>query len=104
MSPWLSRNRIFEIVMSGNSLLRSARTSPIERWERSGKWLTLRRAAGEEDEPELADLDFIAVGECGLVDAAAVEVGPVQGSDVGDEVALARPAELGVAPRHRDVV
>src|SRR3954470_24121466 len=59
---------------------------------------------GEEDEPELADLDLVAVGEDGRVDRLPVDVGPVEAADVDhDELARVAP-ELRVPPGDRDVV
>jgi hypothetical protein len=34
-SPWLSKNRIFEMVTSGNSSLSRLNTSPMERYVRA---------------------------------------------------------------------
>ena len=71
MSPWLSRNRIFEIVMSGNSSRSCASTSPIERcWllevelESCGSPPVMRRSPTAEDEREheAADLELLQVG------------------------------------------
>src|SRR4029079_5730323 len=106
ISPWLSRNRIFEIVTSGNSSSRSPSTSPIERWGmvRSTP-ITSDIGALEEHQAELADLQLVAVTEwLRLVDAILVHVGAVERPGVADHVATLRALDLRVAPRHGDVV
>ena len=60
--PWLSRNRIFEIVMSGNSSCRRLEHL-ADRQVRAGRPCVTRhrRRAGEEHQLELADLHLVAV-------------------------------------------
>src|SRR5918993_652650 len=60
--------------------------------------------AGEEHQPELADLYLVAVPQQLLLHEVAVDVGAVQAAQVLDHDALVGPGEGGVASRHRDVV
>src|SRR6188768_1652121 len=96
---------------SGNSVLSWASASPmLIRARDAADDLTSARSelagnvAGEVDEPELADLDLVAVGQHGLVDPVAVDVGAVEAADVGDGEAVRRAPELDVAPGDGDVV
>src|SRR5882757_3852803 len=96
MSPWLSRKRIFEMVMSGNSSLSAASTSPIERWSpdvvtsvmpvSSRRACSCGLAADEEEEHEPADLEVGEVVERRPVDPVVVDVGAVERIGVGDFV------------------
>ena len=58
----------------------------------------------EEDEPELADLEFVAVAEQHPIDALLIDIGAVERTGVGHHVALRGPFDLGVSARDRDVV
>src|SRR5271170_7815732 len=60
--------------------------------------------AGQEQQPELADLDLVPPGQLRLLDALPVDVGAVEAADVpdGEESALAE--ELRVPPRDRHVI
>src|SRR5829696_9365093 len=94
MSPSASRNRILEMVMSGNSGRSWPRTSPMLRVDlagapaalirspRDGRLVTARAGAGQVEQPELADLHLVSAGQRGDVDALAVDVRPVQAADV----------------------
>src|SRR5947209_58972 len=57
-----------------------------------------------EHQPELADLDLVAVAQGGGLDALAVDVGAVEAADVADGERAALAVELGVAPGHGHVV
>ncbi len=58
-----------------------------------------------EDQPVLADLHLVTVGQNDRVDRLAVDVRAVEAADVGDgETAVLRPPELDVPPGDRDVV
>src|SRR5262245_22426630 len=95
------------MVTSGKSSLSRSRTSPIERKGRSDIVMGATRSrAGrlEEQELEPADLELVAVGQGGLVDALAVEIGAVERTDVADAVALGAAAHLHVAAGDGDVV
>src|SRR5690349_12509802 len=116
--PFSSRNRILGMEIDGKSSRRSSRTSPMfiraRSWaaaravEESGDSVAIRVSArlvaGEEDEPVLPDLDLVAVGQLDGVDAVPVDVGAVEGSDVGDREGVAGPVELRVLPRDGHVV
>src|ERR1700722_6276472 len=91
------------MVTSGNSSRSSERTSPMERWARSATTLSLAHT-GEEDEPELPDLNLVAVVQRAFVNAFPVDVGPVQGAGVAHEVHAALAYELGMATGNGDVV
>src|SRR5712692_6001217 len=99
MSPWLSRKRIFETLMSGKSSFSSSITSQIER---SRSRTSAKSAPCEEHELELADLEFVAVAQRGLLDPVAVHVGAVQRADVPQQIVAAAPGDLGVAARDGD--
>src|SRR5688500_7219123 len=100
MRPWLSRNRILEIVMSGNSSSSKPRTSPIERCDVFGSAIgTL-----EQDEAKLADLQLVAVAQEGAIDSLLVDVRAVERSFVAHDVSVVGSLDGDVAPRHRDVV
>src|SRR5690348_13492749 len=62
-----------------------------------------RAGAGQEHQPELADLHLVATLQRDLVDALAVHIGAVEATDVADGEALGRLAELRMTPRHGDV-
>ncbi len=55
-------------------------------------------------QPELADLDVVAVDQGLLVRSRAVDVGAVQRSGVGDHEGAGGTAELRMPTRHGDVV
>src|SRR4029079_18835385 len=112
-SPSLSRNRIFDSLMSssGNSVLSWASASPmLIRARDAADDLTAASSevagdvAGEVDEPELADLDLVAVGQHGLADPVAGDVRAVEAADGGDRGAVRPTPELDVAPGDGDVV
>ncbi len=63
-----------------------------------------RLVPGEEDEPVLADLDLVTVGELDPVDPVPVDVGAVQAADVADRERVAGAVELRVPPRDGHVV
>src|SRR5688500_13797525 len=92
------------MVTSGNSSRSRPRTSPIDRYGRSFTPEVTSAAELEEDEPELADLQFVAVAERGLVDALLVDVGPVQRTRVTQHVPGRGALDLGMAAGHGDVV
>src|SRR6266508_1497032 len=108
MSPWLSRNRIFEIVMSGNSSRRMLRTSPIERcdWRcgSASRSRVLLDAADDECQDEPSDLELVEMPERSGLDTFVVHVRAVQRARVAHLVALAVVADHGVAARDGDVV
>ena len=86
-----SRNRIFEIVTSGNSSWSSESTSPIDRWD--VQWVRGSRGdlpSRSGNQLELADLQLVAVLERRSLDPLAVEVRAVERAGVADEVALLR--------------
>src|SRR5829696_1692422 len=60
--------------------------------------------AGEEDQPVLADLDLVAVGQRDRLDPVAVDVGAVEASDVAHRVAVAGAVEDRVPTGDGDVV
>src|SRR4051794_25032875 len=64
----------------------------------------VRPRSREEHQPELADLHLVAAAEGRRLHPLPVDVGAVEAAHVpdGEEAALA--VELGVAPRHGDVV
>ena len=91
--------------MSGNSSRSSARTSPIERWACSFKGYRLPPGTPARTGRSGRRRGGAALG----VDALVVDIGAVEGPDVGDLVArvavgVGDPADLGVAATHRDVV
>src|SRR4029450_1463015 len=103
--PSASRKRIFEMVTSGNSARSWASTSPmLDRLLVDGCAVTPRspvvvtqRPAGGEREPELADLDLVAVLQRRLLDALPVDVGAVEAADIAHQERVLRgPAELRV--------
>src|SRR5690606_15965102 len=62
-------------------------------------------AAGEEHQPELADLHLVAVlQQHRPVDPVAVDVGAVEAADVADREALRTAAELRVPTGHGHVI
>src|SRR5215216_2946292 len=88
---------------SGNSAVSSARACPMllrAAWRNSA----LRRGAGEEHQPELADPDLVAVLQQGVVAAIAVHVGAVEAADVVHPEGALGARELDVPPRDGDVV
>src|SRR3954466_106447 len=103
--PSASRKRSLDSLMSssGNSAVSSARACPMllrAAWRNS----VLRRGAGEEHQPELADPDLVAVLQQRVVDPVAVHVGAVQAADVVHPVGALGAMELDMTTRHRDVV
>src|SRR3984957_9380302 len=60
--------------------------------------------AGEEEQPELADLDFVSAGQLRLLNTFPVHVGAVQAADVAHGEPEALTVELGVPPGDRHVV
>src|SRR4051795_9462313 len=117
------------MVMSGNSSLSSASTSPIARWSvltapcsRRGTRARTRPSANprgggggggrcprlaapdEEHEHEPADLQIREVVERGGVDPLVVDVRAVQRADVGHLVPVRHPPDRGVATGDGDVV
>src|ERR1700742_736922 len=128
-SPLSSRKRILDALMSGNSGRSCARTSPMPNWPRAGCSLmgcfpsgpsrAILRApaarigrgrvraqvlAGQEQQPELADLDFVPSGQLGFLDTLPVDVGALQAAHVPDGVAAALALELRVPPGDGHVV
>src|SRR5687768_2361917 len=59
---------------------------------------------GEEHEPVLADLYFVAVGQLHFLDPVAVDVGAVEAADVTDRELVTRAVEDRMPTRHRDIV
>src|SRR5580704_8363976 len=59
---------------------------------------------GEEEQPELADLDFVSAGQLRLLDTFPVHVGAVEAADVAHGEPEAVAVELGVPPGDRHVV
>src|SRR5258707_15005131 len=57
----------------------------------------VRPRAGDQHEPELADLDLIAIGERGGLDAFPVHVRPVEAADIAHGKRGAVAVELRVA-------
>src|SRR6478609_2982429 len=118
MRPWLSRKRIFEIVMSGKSPRSVARTSPIDWWSA----LILDPSPGPCAEPtgavppatslvahvegqvEPPDLDLVTVVERADIDPLPVHVGAVEGPGVAHHEATPLPDDLAVPTRDGDVV
>src|SRR6188472_931078 len=101
--------------IDGKSSCSSSRTSPMfirspltaeaaVRGDSVGMRGSVTLVAGEEDQAVLADLDLVAVGQLDGVDPVAVDVGAVEGADVGDREGVAVAMELGVLARDRDVV
>src|SRR4051794_1687579 len=116
MSPWLSRKRIFEIVMSGKSPRSVARTSPIDWWSAlivdpsPGPPLgptvppATSLVAHVEGQVEPTDLDLVAVVERADVDPLAIHVRTVQRPGVAHHEPTPLPDDLAVAAGHSDVV
>src|SRR3954447_1849749 len=103
--PSASRKRSLDSLMSssGNSAVSSARACPMllrAAWRNS----VLRRGAGEEHQPELADPDFVAVLQQRVVDAVTVHVGAVQAAHVVHLVGAVGAMELHVPAGDGDVV
>src|SRR2546423_15144682 len=59
---------------------------------------------GQENQPELADLHLVPVGQHRGVPWLAVDVGAVEAAPIHHDEVSALAAELGVPARHRDVV
>src|SRR5690606_23463155 len=95
--PWLSRNRIFETEMSGNSSRRRLITSPM---------LISRSSAIAvgNDEVEPADEDLVAGAQRRLVHAHLVDIGAVGGPAVLHPERVPDHDEPAVLPGHGDVV
>src|SRR6478735_1328764 len=104
MRPWLSRKRIFEIVMSGKSPRSVARTSPIDWWSPLMLSPARSRRAHVEGQMEPSDLDLVAVVERADVDPLAIDVRAVQRPGVAHDEAVAVADDLAVPARDRDVV
>src|SRR3954447_17344985 len=103
--PSASGERSLDSLMSssGNSAVSSASACPMllrAAWRNSA----LRRGAGEEHQPELADPDLVTVLQQRVVDPVAVDVGPVEAADVVDPVGPVGAMELHVPAGHGDVV
>src|SRR6478735_4457065 len=97
------------MVTSGKSVRSCVSTSPMLMSDREGTALIgarslLRGGARVEDQAVLADLDLVAPGECRVVDALTVDVGPVEGAYVAHMETAVTPDELRVPAGHRDVV
>src|SRR5882762_8352953 len=127
ISPSASRNRILDVLMSGNSGWSWASTSPMPNWPRPfGSLMPCfplascvvlgapapavggrRRAeilAGQEQQPELADLHLVPADQLGLLDPLPVHVGAVEAAHVAHGEPGTLPVELGVPPGHGHVV
>src|ERR1700750_2383490 len=130
LSPSASRNRILDVLMSGNSGWSWASTSPMPNWPRADCSLMTclppascvilgapaaavggrrRRAraevlTGQEQQPELADLDLVPAGQLGLLDPLPVHVGAIQAAHVAHGEPGTVPVELGVPPGYGHVV
>src|SRR5579884_563406 len=91
------------MVTLGNSSRRSDSTSPMDRWPRSATGSGLAYA-GQEHQPELADLHLVTVAQPTLVDAFPVDVGAVQRAHVPYHVLASLADELGVTAGDGDVV
>src|SRR5215472_8626787 len=127
ISPSASRNRILDVLMSGNSGWSWASTSPMPNWPRAD--CSLKRClppascvvlgapaaavsgrggaevlTGQEQQPELADLHLIPPDQLGLLDPLPVHVGAVEATHVAHGKPGALAVELGVPPGHGDVV
>src|SRR4051794_4638423 len=103
--PSASRNRSLDSLMSssGNSAVSSASACPML-LRAACRNSFLRCGTGEEDQPELADADLVAVLQQGVVDAVTVDVGAVQASDVVHLVGALGAVELHVPTGDGDVV
>src|SRR5690242_4288802 len=117
--PSASRNRILDVLMSGNSGRSWASTSPMPNWPAvSGIVLGTSAAAvrgrrprvrtdvlaGQEQQPELADLHLVPAGQLGLLDPLPVYVRAVEAAHITDGEPGAVPVELGVAAGDGHVV
>src|SRR5260370_6141936 len=112
ISPLASRKRILDVLMSGNSGRNCTSTSLIPNWPRADCSLMLglsrvvlcapaarigrgrsrvKVLAGQEQQPELADLDLVPPGQLRLLDALPVDVCAVEAAHIpdGEECALA---------------
>src|SRR5664279_5349389 len=83
ISPWLSRNRIFEIVTSGKSSRRRVRTSPMARCP--GVSVDDTGAPDHHYETEFPHLNLIAFREFGLIDPLTVHIRSVERPDIGQQ-------------------
>src|SRR5215475_4917048 len=127
ISPSASRNRILDVLMSGNSGWSWASTSPMPNWPRAdcslmtclppascvilgapaaaiGGRCRAEVLTGQEQQPELADLDLVPADQLGLLDPLPVHVGAVQAAHVAHGEPGTVPVELGVPPGHGHVV
>src|SRR5689334_4886886 len=117
--PSASRNRILDVLMSGNSGRSWASTSPMPNWPAvSGIVLGTSAAAvrgrrprvradvltGQEQEPELADLHLVPPGQLGLLDPLPVHVRAVEAAHIADGEPGAVPVELGMTAGDGHVV
>src|SRR5262249_60896283 len=66
--------------------------------------LGVRRAALQEDQTELADLDLVAAAQRRFLYPLPVHVGAIQAADIAHGESAPVPVELGVPPGNRDVV
>src|SRR5579875_2992569 len=60
--------------------------------------------AGQKHQAELADLNFVAVGQHRRIDRLAVDIGTVETADVDDVELVALQPEFGMPTAHGDVV
>src|SRR6185369_6978009 len=117
ISPSASRKRNFEMVTSGNSGRSSPSTSPMLSTpsprgevgcEAAGEVIAsghvVQPGAGDEHQPELADLHLLAVAQGGRLDPLAVDVRPVEAAHVAHGEPGAAAVELGVPAGHSHVV
>src|SRR5208282_5810935 len=122
ISPSASRKRILDVLMSGNSGRSWASTSPMPNWPRAdcslmmcppgtscvvlgapaaavggrGPRVRTEILAGQEQQPELANLHLVPAGQLGLLDPLPVHVGAVEAAHVADREPGAVPVELGM--------
>src|SRR5271169_1424504 len=130
ISPSASRKRILEVLISGNSGRSWASTSPMPNWPRAdcslmmcppgtscvvlgapaaavggrGPRVRTEILAGQEQQPELANLHLVPAGQLGFLDSLPVHVGAVKAAHVADREPGAVPVELGVPPGDGHVV
>src|SRR5579862_23993 len=76
--------------------------TPAARVRRGGS--RVKVLAGQEQQPELADLDLVAPGQFRLLDALPVDVGAIEAAHVADGELGAPAVELRVPPGDRHVV